>query len=134
MDCDTGYATMLRARGVGGDGDVDEASRSEVSSSSSTSSSSSKSCPSSVPSDSILVPQDNLPEEFFCPITLNVMKNPVLAADGHTYEKKAISRWFAGGQRRSPKTNQQLPHTALIPNHALRALIQDRLEQRASRK
>ena len=25
MDCDTGYATMLRARGVGGDGDVDEA-------------------------------------------------------------------------------------------------------------
>lgn len=32
---------------------------------------------------------------FKCPITHRVMRDPVVAADGHCYERSAISAWFA---------------------------------------
>jgi sacsin len=75
------------------------------------------------------------PDEFVCPITREVMDDPVLAVDGHTYERAAIESWFrqsmarpppAGGTRRfcrSPKTNQELRSTAVIANHAIRSQI-----------
>jgi hypothetical protein len=44
------------------------------------------------------------PSSFFCPITLEMMQNPVSTVDGHTYEKVAIEQWFASGQDTSPKT------------------------------
>jgi hypothetical protein len=45
------------------------------------------------------------PELFLCPITYEVMKEPViLAGDGFCYEKGAISDWLARGARRSPMT------------------------------
>jgi len=65
----------------------------------------------------------SLPSELFCPITHDVMTDPVVAQDGHTYERKAIEHWFADGNLSSPKTGQQLPTTNLIPNHAIRAQI-----------
>lgn len=36
----------------------------------------------------------NLELEFTCPITLEVMKEPVVAADGYSYEKNAIKKWL----------------------------------------
>jgi hypothetical protein len=33
-------------------------------------------------------------EEYMCPLTLNYMKNPVLASDGNIYEKEAIMKWY----------------------------------------
>jgi hypothetical protein len=36
----------------------------------------------------------SFPNEFFCPITLELMRDPVLAKDGHTYERNAIEGWF----------------------------------------
>lgn len=65
-----------------------------------------------------------IPNEFLCPITLEVMREPVIAADGHTYEKTAMERWLAGGHRTSPKTNLPLAHTTLTPNRALRSAIE----------
>jgi len=64
------------------------------------------------------------PTEFVCPITLSVMSEPVIAADGFSYEKQAISKWFLKSQR-SPKTNSLLEHRHLTPNHNLRILIQE---------
>lgn len=29
-----------------------------------------------------------------CPITHELMKDPVMATDGHTYEREAIMKWF----------------------------------------
>ena len=57
------------------------------------------------------------------------MVDPVQTADGHTFERGAIERWF---QTRvtSPLTNQQLGTRALVPNYNLRRLIQDFLEER----
>jgi hypothetical protein len=56
------------------------------------------------------------------------MDEPVIAADGHSYEKGAIESWFEAHDR-SPKTNEVLPHTGLVPNHTLRAIIQEFREE-----
>jgi hypothetical protein len=64
-----------------------------------------------------------IPDEFFCPISFEVMTDPVVAADGHTYGRKTIEEWFGGGNHSSPLTNVPLRSIELVPNHALRALI-----------
>uniref|UniRef100_A0A7S4URN4 U-box domain-containing protein n=1 Tax=Paramoeba aestuarina TaxID=180227 RepID=A0A7S4URN4_9EUKA len=55
-----------------------------------------------------------------CPITLTPLIDPVLAADGHTYERNAIELWFQSGQRISPMTGEPLPNLNLIPNYIVR--------------
>lgn len=62
-------------------------------------------------------------ETFLCPITKDIMTDPVICEDGHTYEKFAIERWLES-KKTSPKTNQQLFSSTLIPNHALRSAIE----------
>lgn len=64
-------------------------------------------------------------QNFLCPITQEEMKDPVLAADGITYERTAIEKWFSIGHDTSPMTRQVLTSKALIPNIALRAMIQE---------
>ena len=65
-----------------------------------------------------------VPAAFFCPITQDVMKHPVIAADGHTYEKEAIKKWL-NEHKTSPRTNLVLRHTHVIPNHSLKSAIQE---------
>ena len=57
------------------------------------------------------------------------MCDPVSTADGHTYERAAIKRWLSKGKRTSPLTGAVLESTALIPNHALRKLIEEHKKQ-----
>ena len=64
------------------------------------------------------------PNEFMCPISLNLLNDPVIASDGHTYERKEIEKWFAS-HRKSPKTGNNLGDLRLIENIALRQLIDD---------
>jgi hypothetical protein len=64
-------------------------------------------------------------ESFQCPLTMEVMRDPVITADGQTYERTEIEKWFALGNRTSPLTGEALPSTNLIPNIALRNAIQD---------
>ena len=71
---------------------------------------------------------------FRCPIGLGFMNDPVVAADGHTYERKQIEAWFASPQFsdlpvKSPKTNVPLKHTMLIPNHALKSVSLDAVDK-----
>ena len=60
--------------------------------------------------------------QFKCPITLAVMVDPVIAWDGHTYERDPIARWL---QRHStsPMTGENLPDFTLRPNHSMRSQI-----------
>ena len=67
--------------------------------------------------------EENLPDDCFCPITHEIMNNPVVATDGHSYEKSAIENWFSQGNKLSPKTGVNLESTLLIPNLTLRNLI-----------
>ena len=73
--------------------------------------------------------QREIPDAYVCPISLEPMEDPVLAADGHSYERREIVRHFDLGRRTSPMTGAQLPHTHLMPNHALKSAIQDFLEE-----
>jgi len=58
----------------------------------------------------------------------DVMRDPLIAADGFTYEADAIREWLDSGHRTSPMTNLELPHCDLLPNHALRSAIQEWLQ------
>jgi len=62
-------------------------------------------------------------DAFLCPITREPMEDPVICADGHTYERYAIEMWLRTHSR-SPKTNQPLSSRQLIPNHAMRNTIE----------
>ena len=64
------------------------------------------------------------PAEFICPITQEVMSDPVSTADGQTYEREAIARWLKR-KKTSPLTGMTLESSILIPNHSLRKLIQE---------
>lgn len=75
----------------------------------------------------------DVPPAFICPITCEVMKDPVTAADGHSYEASAIMQWLASSNI-SPLTGQPLPNKQLARSHALRNAIQEHEQSRATRK
>jgi len=52
------------------------------------------------------------------------MEEPEIAADGFTYERKAILAWLEK-HNISPVTRQKLDHFKLTPNHTLRSAIRD---------
>ena len=59
-----------------------------------------------------------VPDDFFCPITQEIMVDPVTAADGSTYERNAILRWMSV-RMSSPLTNLWLSSKDLRPNAEL---------------
>ncbi|PWZ54997.1 E3 ubiquitin-protein ligase SPL11 [Zea mays] len=65
----------------------------------------------------------NIPDEFRCPISLELMKDPVIVATGQTYERAFIEKWLASGHHTCPNTQQRMPNTTLTPNYVLRSLI-----------
>jgi hypothetical protein len=72
------------------------------------------------------------PEELICSITGVLMKDPVTAVDGHTYEREAIEIWFSRfktGKPTSPMTNEKLSSRRLIPSHNIRSQCQNWLER-----
>ena len=66
-----------------------------------------------------------IPHSFRCPITQDVMTNPVAAVDGSVYQREAIETWFRTGRRTSPVTNLQLPSLVVTPESALRRAIEE---------
>ncbi|CAJ2658778.1 unnamed protein product [Trifolium pratense] len=64
-----------------------------------------------------------VPKDFCCPISLDLMRDPVIISTGQTYDRSSISRWMDEGHTTCPKTGQTLAHTRLVPNRALRNLI-----------
>ncbi|XP_030450965.1 U-box domain-containing protein 14 [Syzygium oleosum] len=64
-----------------------------------------------------------IPDDFRCPISLELMKDPVIVSTGQTYERLCIQRWLDAGHKTCPKTQQTLLHTALTPNYVLKSLI-----------
>lgn len=64
------------------------------------------------------------PHDFLCPITGAIMTDPHTCADGHSYEKEAITTWLRGHST-SPKTLLALLHKHVTPNYSLKILIKD---------
>ena len=65
-----------------------------------------------------------------CPVTLRFMVDPVVAADGHSYERSAIERWIqdAGEAATSPLTGEELAYHNLVTNWTLRKAIGDAVD------
>ncbi|KHG13616.1 U-box domain-containing 2 -like protein [Gossypium arboreum] len=63
------------------------------------------------------------PLDFICPLSLELMTDPVIVASGQTYERSFIKKWFDLGLTVCPKTWQTLVHTLFIPNYTMKALI-----------
>lgn len=64
-------------------------------------------------------------ETLTCPITLELFRDPVIAGDGHTYERKAIIKWL-NMYGTSPLTRQPLNVTELQPDEHLKLLSAQR--------
>jgi hypothetical protein len=71
----------------------------------------------------------NIPDEFRCPVSLDLMRDPVIVASGHTYDRNSIARWINSGHYTCPKSGQKLLHMALVPNYALKSLMQQWSEE-----
>ncbi|XP_042384734.1 U-box domain-containing protein 12-like isoform X1 [Zingiber officinale] len=64
-----------------------------------------------------------IPDDFRCPMSLELMKDPVIISSGLTYERSYIQKWLENGHKTCPKTQQPLSHTILTPNFILKSLI-----------
>lgn len=63
-------------------------------------------------------------DEFQCPITAQILRDPVVAKDGHTYERSAISLWLET-HKTSPMTKEEISSADLVANLNLKRLIYD---------
>ncbi|CAI5478592.1 unnamed protein product [Closterium sp. Yama58-4] len=66
---------------------------------------------------------DEPPPEFLCPITCELMADPVMVVTGQTYERSSIRQWISEGHRTCPITRMPLGNIELVPNYALRNAI-----------
>lgn len=66
-----------------------------------------------------------IPYHFRCPISLELMRDPVTVSTGQTYDRASIESWVATGNTTCPVTRAPLMDFTLIPNHTLRRLIQE---------
>ncbi|KAH7511099.1 hypothetical protein FEM48_ZijujUnG0055200 [Ziziphus jujuba var. spinosa] len=65
------------------------------------------------------------PDDFRCPISLEIMVDPVTIETGHTYDRSSILKWFGTGKSICPKTGTKLTNPELlVPNLVMRKLIQ----------
>ncbi|TKY73484.1 U-box domain-containing protein 19 [Spatholobus suberectus] len=65
-----------------------------------------------------------VPEDFRCPISLEIMTDPVTISTGQTYNRTSIQKWLEAGNMICPKTREELTSTELFPNTALKKLVQ----------
>jgi len=78
--------------------------------------------------DSNQLKQNDQLSDFICPITQEIMFDPVIAADGFTYEKEAIERHFQN-KNTSPITNEELDSKALMANKLIRSIVSSLLDK-----
>nr|XP_043609976.1 U-box domain-containing protein 9-like [Erigeron canadensis] len=63
------------------------------------------------------------PQEYYCPLSKEIMRDPVIISTGKTYDRCSIQKWLKAGNRTCPRTQQVLSHTILTPNHLVRDMI-----------
>ena len=72
------------------------------------------------------------PNALICPITLEIMRLPVVDSLGHTFEREAIEAALREKPGVCPKTNEPYPdgEARLTVNHGLRKVILDYKEKK----
>lgn len=77
-------------------------------------------------------PKKDVPCDFRCPITFEIMEDPVEMDDGYTYEREAILKWMEEHSNQSPITHKKMS-TKIKPNDGLKNRIQQYLNQKNDR-
>ncbi|KAL6651291.1 hypothetical protein ACP70R_010216 [Stipagrostis hirtigluma subsp. patula] len=73
------------------------------------------------------------PQLFLCPISMELMEDPVTVSTGVTYDRRSIERWFFKyGKTTCPATMQRLTSFELTPNHTLKRVISSWLDRASS--
>ena len=64
-----------------------------------------------------------VPDRFVCPLTLDVMTDPVMSRYGQSFERDAILQWLEEGHKECPCTRRPLGLRDIVSNHQLRLEI-----------
>ena len=75
---------------------------------------------------------DDMPSAFRCPITFAPMFDPVVAADGHSYDRTALQQWFERGRTTSPMHGGALANQSFVTNQALKSQVAEWLQRRGA--
>jgi hypothetical protein len=63
-----------------------------------------------------------IPNEYLCPVSLEIMSDPVVCEDGHSYDRESILKLK---KSQSPITRQPIDLDKIIPNRKLKELIEE---------
>ena len=63
-------------------------------------------------------------DSFVCPISFDIMQDPVICVDGHSYDRKNIEAWLKLNNS-SPLTGEELSSRTLTPNITLKKSIEE---------
>ncbi|MDF2577472.1 MAG: hypothetical protein K0S74_956 [Chlamydiales bacterium] len=66
-------------------------------------------------------------DDLRCPISQELMQDPVIDCYGHTYDRKYLEKWL-GERQTSPITNKFLSKSDLRPNRTVAAIIEHRIK------
>ena len=64
-----------------------------------------------------------IPADFICPLSQQIMVQPLMTRSGRHFERSAILAWLDGGKERCPITGERLKPSDLIPDRRLEALV-----------
>lgn len=67
--------------------------------------------------------QNKISELYLCPISHEIMTDPVIASDGNTYQRKSITEWFRRGKRKSPVTGEIIQSNLINDNFLVKEII-----------
>jgi U-box domain len=70
------------------------------------------------------VTEQSVPSGFICPLTMEIMFDPVLDAEGNTFERSALFQWLKHSPT-SPVSRQPLNERMVTSNNALRDTIHE---------
>jgi hypothetical protein len=69
--------------------------------------------------------ENDIPENFICPLTLQIYTDPLMSRSGKNFERKAIIEWLDRGNPTCPLTRQPLGLSLLVPNARLRIEVEE---------
>jgi hypothetical protein len=68
--------------------------------------------------------EDDIPQNYLCPISYEIMIDPVITPYGISYDRESIEKWLTDKDF-DPITHKKLNKNMLIPNYALKSLIEE---------
>lgn len=67
----------------------------------------------------------DIPSPFLCPISMELMKDPMVNEAGQTYDRESIVGWYAAGNRIDPLTQKPIENVQLFPNQHVKSAIEE---------